>query len=145
MKLKDWLVKNGVQEERAETVTKIYRSLAVLTYREEVIASLTKILEKNNKKVRDEYVAALADVMMSRKKWSAMRLRDLYEGPGLYTALAALHGIHRGCGTPDDTLTSTFANMAEVGHERRQARFAGVRGEILQRANMEWWREHGHG
>ena len=91
MKLKDWLVKNGVQEERAETVTKIYRSLAVLTYREEVIASLTKILEKNNKKVRDEYVAALADVMMSRKKWSAMRLRDLYEGPGLYTALAALH------------------------------------------------------
>lgn len=142
MKLTDWLVKNGVEEARAKYLVKVYRVLAALTYREEVIASLTKILERNEKKVRPEYISALADTMMSRKKWSAMRLRDLYEGPGFYTALTALHGLHRGCATPDDTLASTFANMAEVGHERRRGRFAGVQGEILQNANMEWWRAH---
>jgi hypothetical protein len=141
MNAQDWLVKNGVSEKNAVNTMKIFNKLNALSKRDEVIETFIRILTKGGKPVNYGHTEDMADVFMSRKKWSAKRLRDLYEGKRGYQALTALHGISRGYGEPTDDFFTVFHKMVEAGNERRKGQFVGITGQAEQEVHLQWWRE----
>lgn len=134
-----WLAESGISETNATAAVKIYTKIRDLGKRDAVISTLTNVLVKNGKNVNEEAVKALADCMMSRKKWSAKRLRDLFEGKKLYRSLLALRALELGCGDPRDSILAVFKHMAEVGDLRRKDSFVGITGQV-QQVHIEWWR-----
>ena len=142
MNVQDWLMENGVSEKNATSTVKIFNKLNTLSKRDEVIETFIRILTKGGKSVNYGHTEDMANVFMSRKKWSAKRLRDLYEAEKRgYTALTALHGISRGYGEPSDDFFTVFHKMAEAGAERRKGQFVGITGEVEQEVHLNWWRE----
>lgn len=141
MNAQDWLVQNGVSEKNATSTVKIFNKLNALSKRDEVIETFTRILVKGGKAVNYGHTENMANVFMSRKKWSAKRLRDLYEGKRGYRALVALHGISRGYGEVGDDIFTVFHKMVEAGHERRKNQFTGITGSVEQEVHLQWWRE----
>ena len=130
----------GISENNARATLKIYVKLRDIDKRDKVIERLTGILQGNGKTVHEDSVKDLADCYMSRKKWSAKRLRGLYEGKGLYRCLLALRGLELGYGDPRHSLLSVFKQMTEAGHQRRQGSFVGITGQVQQQVHIEWWR-----
>ena len=141
MNAQDWLVKNGVSEKNATATMKIFNKLNPISKRDEVIETFIRIMVKGGKPVNYDHTEDMANVFMSRKKWSAKRLRSLYEGKRGYQALTALHGISRGYGEPSDDFFTVFHKMVEAGHERRKGQFVGITGEVEQQVHLQWWRE----
>ena len=141
MNAQDWLTENGVSEKNAIMTMKIFNKLNPLSKRDEVIETFIRILVKGGKSVNYGHTEDMADVFMSRKKWSAKRLRSLYEGKRGYLALTALHGIGRGYGEPSDDFFTVFHKMVEAGAERRKAQFTGITGNVEQQVHLQWWRE----
>jgi len=145
MNVLDLLEGEGVSKKNAEVTVRIFQKLNDIPRRDDVIDTFSSILLKNGKVVDSEKVKAVADVMMSRKKWSAKRLRDLYEGKKAFRMLTALHGISRGYGQPGDSVLDIFKKMVEAGAVRRQGQFTGITGEVEQTLHLEWWREQEEG
>jgi len=142
MNAQDWLVENGVSEKNATATIKIFNKLNAISKRDELIETFIRILVKGGKSVNYGLTEEMANVFMSRKKWSAKRLRSLYEAEKrVYMALTALHGISRGYGEPSDDFFTVFHKMAEAGAERRKGQFVGITGEVEQQVHLQWWRE----
>ena len=141
MNAQDWLVANGVSEKNAVKTLMIFNKLNPLQKRDEVIEEFIRIMEKGGKAANYSHTKDMANVFMSRKKWSAKRLRDLYECKRGYTALTALHGISRGYGEPTDDFFTVFHKMVEAGAERRKSQFTGITGSVEQEVHLQWWRE----
>lgn len=135
-----WLQESGISEANAKATIKIYTKIRSIGKRDEVIERLTGILQRNGKTVYEDHVKDLADCYMSRKKWSAKRLRDLYQGKGLYRCLLALRALELGYGDPRDSILDVYKRIAEVGAKRRESSFVGITGEVMQEVHIEWWR-----
>ena len=138
--LVEWLRENGLSKTNAQATLTISLKIRDIGKRDEVIERLADILRRNGKSVHEDRVKDLADCYMSRKKWSAKRLRDLYEGKKLYRSLLALHAIELGYGTPSDSILTIYKKMAEVGDRRRRDSFVGISGTVMQEVNIKWWR-----
>jgi hypothetical protein len=125
-------------EERAAATLQIFDDLRRIHRRDEVIAALTAAIASHGGKDRPEAIKAVADVMMSRSKWSPKRLREIYQAPRVYAAIAALHGLTSGAVGVD--LKAVLKSMVEIGVKRRAGSFKGLVGEVQENANAEWWR-----
>lgn len=132
------IVSWGISPVNAKATRKVYARIAPLAKRDAVLEALEDAIREGGKEPRADAAKAVADIMMSRQKWSPARLRSLAEGPRLYAALTALHGVAMGC--EGDTLKAILKAMAEVGARRRAGTFKGVVGEVKEMANLEWWR-----
>lgn len=130
----------GISPVNAKATCKVYARIAALSRRDDVVDALSAAIREGGKEPRADAVTAVADIMMSRRKWSPARLRSLAEGPRLYAALTALHGVAMGYGGDNTTLKAILKAMAEVGARRRAGTFKGVAGSVKEAANLEWWR-----
>lgn len=124
--------------ERAEIALGLFEATRVLTRRDDVMAQLRDAIAEKGGTPREESLKAVADIMMSRSKWSPKRLRTLFEGPRLYATLTALHGLT--AGAKGIELKAVLKSMAEIGTTRRAHAFKGMVGEVQEAANAEWWR-----